>query len=170
VYLDGKMVGFVKRRQLTDKLLLNESGSDDKEHKFSLAKFMASVGVDGNGVKAVELVAGDEVIGRADGAEWSKLQGSTYFVSPEHSHGKVKVHVPASMQAKDGGEAKERDALVSAVHVYKTTAPASRDLVSISEDTDLSVQLASNAAVGGGGRGGGGDGEHGDQASAVRAQ
>jgi hypothetical protein len=156
VYLDGKMIGFVKRRQLNDGLLLG--GVDGaKEHKFSVAKLVASFGADMNGVTAVELVAGDEVVGRADGAEWAKLQASTYFVSPEHSHGKVKVHVPASMQAKDG-EVKDRDALVSAVLVYKATKPAARDLVSISEDTDLSVQLASNNAA------------HDDEASGTRAQ
>ena len=40
----------------------------------------------------------------------------------------------------------DKDALISSVQIYKSTKPADRDLTAISEDTDLSVQLASNTA------------------------
>lgn len=143
VYVDGKMIGYVKRRQLGEALVLGKTEAGD--HEFSVSRFIASLGGSLDGVQGVELVAGDEVVGRADAAQWSKLAPEMYFTSPQHSHGKVKVHVPAAIQAA-GGEAKDRDALVTALHVYKTTAPTKRELVAISEDTDLSVQLASATA------------------------
>lgn len=135
VYVDGKMVGFVKRRQLGESLVLGDTA--EGEHKFSVAKLVAGFGVDLGDVKSVELVAGDDVIGRADA-----IASDLYFTLPKHNHGKVRVHVPASMQAKDVPAA-DRDALVSSVIVYKRVTPPERELTAISEETDLSVQVAS---------------------------
>lgn len=148
VYVDGKMVGFVKRRQIQDVVLMGKTDAGD--HKYNVAKFIESLGVKSDGIKAVELVAGDDVIGRASPEQWGRLAPEFFFTLPKHNHGKVRVHVPVELQANDDKPA-ERDALVSSVLVYKSTTPAQRDLVAISEDTDLSVQLASNA--------GGGEGE-----------
>jgi hypothetical protein len=141
VYVDGKMVGFVKRRQIGEALAMGDTA--EGEHKFSVAKLVTSFGVDASGIKAVELVAGDDVIARANDQQWSKLAPTVYFTLPKHNHGKVRVHVPAEIQAQDG--AKDRDALVSSVLVYKSIKPASRELSAISEDTDMSVMLASSA-------------------------
>ena len=142
VYLDGKMVGFVKRRQVTDAMMVGPAAADASETKYSVAKLIASMGVDPNSVKTVELMAGDDVIARATGEQFVSLAPQTNFTLPKHQHGKVRVHVPAELQAKVPGVT-NRDALVSAVLLYKNAAPTTtRDLVSISEDTDLSVQLA----------------------------
>lgn len=140
VYVDGKMVGFVKRRQIGDALAMGDTA--EGEHKFSVAKLVTSFGVDPNGIKSVELVAGDDVVARADAQAWSKLAPTVFFTLPKHNHGKVRVHVPAEIQARAEG-AKDRDALVSSVLVYKSIKPAARDLSAISEDTDMSVMLAS---------------------------
>ena len=140
VYVDGRMVGFVKRRLLGSDLIVGKSA--EGEDKYSVSKFIASLGVDASGVKAVEFVAGDDVIARASAEQWSKLAPALTFTLPKHQHGKVRANVPGEIRAE--APASPRDALVSAVVLYKTTAPAKRDLVEISEDTDLSVLLASN--------------------------
>lgn len=142
IYVDGKMVGFVKRRSVTDAMMLGAAAADPSETKYSVAKLLEGLGVDATGTKSVELMAGDDVIARATGDRFAALAPQTHFTLPKHQHGKVRVHVPAELQAKVPGVT-DRDALVSAVLLYKETTPVKqRDLVSISEDTDLSVQLA----------------------------
>jgi len=142
VYVDGKMVGFVKRRQLAETLVMGETKTG--ERKYNVAKLVAGMGVDMSGVTGLELIAGDDVIARASGEELAKLAPELFFTLPKHNHGKVRVNVPMSLQAREG--AADRDALVSSVQVYKSTKPADRPLTAISEDTDLSVQVASNTA------------------------
>jgi hypothetical protein len=138
IYVDGKMVGFVKRRQIGDGLIVSGSGDDTR---YSLAKLVSQMGVDPNSLKTVELVAGDDVVARATAEQFKALDTQTYFTLPKHNHGKVRIHVPAEYQAQESGTT-DRDALVSSVLLYRNTAPMKRDLVAISEDTDLSVQLA----------------------------
>lgn len=142
VYVDGKMVGFVKRRLVSDDMMLGTAASDPSETKYSIARLLASMGVPAAGVKSVELTAGDDVIARASGEQFSALAPNISFTLPKHGHGKVRIHVPSEVQAQEPGVT-DRDALVSAVLVYKNTAPIkARELTAISEDTDLSVQLA----------------------------
>lgn len=140
VYLDGKMVGFVKRRQVTDAMLVS-TGAEPSDNQYSVAKLIAGMGVDPASIKSVELMAGDDVVARATGEQFTALAPKTSFTLPKHNHGKVRVHVPAELQAQAPGVT-DRDALVSAVILHKNTTSANRDLVAISEDTDLSVQLA----------------------------
>jgi hypothetical protein len=144
IYVDGKMVGFVKRRQLADALVMGDTATGDR--KYNVAKLVAQMGVDANGINAVELVAGDDIIAHADGDTFAKLAPELFFTLPKHNHGKVRVHVPADIQAKQETGAAERDALISSIQVFKRTKPVARELSAISEDTDLSVQLASNSA------------------------
>ena len=142
VYVDGKMVGFVKRRNVGDDMLASAPAADPSETKYSLAKLVASMGVDAAAAGTVEIMAGDDVIARATGDELAALAPRTTFTLPRHNHGKLPLLVPAELQAKGPGVT-DREALVSAVLFYEATAPVTkRDLVTISEDTDLSVQLA----------------------------
>jgi hypothetical protein len=141
VFVDGKMVGFVKRRQIQDVVLAGKTEAGDQ--KYNVAKFIESLGVKSDGVKAVELVAGDDVVAHASAEQFDRLAPDFFFVLPKHNHGKVRFHVPYELQVA-GEKPADRDALVSSVHVYKTVTPSQRPLVAISEDTDLSVQLASN--------------------------
>ncbi len=141
VYMDGHLVGVVKRRLIGDDLVLGTT--EHGERKLSVAKLAASFGVDPQTVKSVELVSGDDLVARGDAATWSKYAHDMYFTLPEHQHGKVRVHVPADMQAKDGA-AQDRDALVTSVLLHKSTSVPNREVVAISEATDLSAQLASN--------------------------
>lgn len=146
IYVDGKMVGFVKRRQLKDALVMGDTKDGDR--KYNVKGLIAQMGVDTDGIKAVELVAGDDIVARASAEEFSKISNEFYFTLPKHNHGKVRVHVPPTIQAIQlrGESASDRDALVSSVQVYKTTKPADRALTAISADTDMSVQVASNTA------------------------
>ena len=144
IYVDGKMVGFVKRRALSDALLMDKTADGDQ--KYNVAKLVEGFGVDMKGVKAVELVAGDDVIAHAEGDKFSQIASDFFFVLPKHGHGKVRVHVPAALQASETGTV-DKDALVSSIQIFKSSKPASRELSVISEDTDLSVQLASNTAT-----------------------
>lgn len=137
IYVDGKMVGFVKRRLIGDAVAMGETASG--ERRFSVDRLVAQMSA--GAIAGVELLAGDDVIARATGAEWQKLAADVAFTLPKHSHGKVRVRVPAALQAKDGVAA-DKDAMVSAIMVYRSTKPASRELTAISEQTDLSVQLA----------------------------
>lgn len=145
VYVDGKMVGFVKRRQIGDALIAGQTESG--ETKFSVERLIASLsdprgvaaGIDANGIRAVELLAGDDVVGRASAEQFRNLSSDLTFTLPKHNHGKVRIHVPAELQS---GSDFAKEALVSAVIVHKKTAAPTRDLVAISEDTDLNVQLA----------------------------
>ena len=161
IYLDGKMVGFVKRRQITDAMLVGPAMPDSSDNKYGLTRLVASLGIEPTSLKSVELTAGDDVVARAAGAQLSTLASATYFTLPKHNHGKVRMHVPADIQAKASdqvdGHATDRDGLVSAVLLYKNTVPADHDLVAISEDTDTSVLVAAvddaHGHGGGGGRG-----------------
>jgi hypothetical protein len=140
VYIDGKLAGAVKRKLVSDTLAMGGI-TDNGESKLSLAKLAAELGADATGATTVELVSGDEVVGRADAAMWAKVSSDIFFTLGQHQHGKLVVRVPASMQS-DG--AVDRDALVTSVHVYKHTSAMSRELVAISDFTNLSAQLAAN--------------------------
>ena len=141
VYVDGKMVGFVKRRQVTDAMIVGAPAADPSDNNYSVAKLLAGMNVDVDNVKTVEIMAGDDVIARTSGERFLAKSTDTTFSLPAHNHGKVRVHVPAEFQVS--GSDKDRDGLVSAVLVYKSAEPKNlRDLVAISEDTDTSVQVA----------------------------
>ena len=141
IYLDGRLVGFVKRKLLSDAFIVGGQGDD---HEYSVAKLAASLGVDIGGTKLVELVSGDEVVARADEAQWNRHNGDLDFTLPKHQHGKVRVHVPAEMQAAARSTPEDKDALVTSMHFYQRTTPPSHELVAISEATELHAQIASN--------------------------
>lgn len=140
VYLDGKLQGVVKRR------VLAEASTDrtlDGAPAWSLAALGSSLGIDASQVEAAELVAADEVIGRADRGAWKQLAGDTALALPAHGHGIVRVRVPAAMQAEPK-PATPADALVTAVLLHRRTSPLARPLVRISATTDLGAQLGSD--------------------------
>jgi len=142
VYVDGKMVGYVKRRLVTDSMMVGAAAADPSENKYSVAKLLAGLNINVTSIKTVEVMAGDDVIARATGDRFNALDSATTFSLPAHNHGKVRFHIPAEFQAQQSGVT-ERDGLGSAVLVYtNTTPPADRNLVAISEDTDTSVLVA----------------------------
>lgn len=139
VYVDGKMVGYVKRRQVADAMLVGPAMPDSSDNHYGLAKLVAGLGVDPASIKTTELTAGDDVVARATGAEL--LAPELFFTLPKHNHGKVRMHIPGGLNA-------DRDGLVSAVLLYKNTTPKDHELVAISEETDTSVLVATTEARG----------------------
>src|SRR5205823_5117098 len=65
VYVDGTLVGAVKRKKLTNDLLVRNATKSDEASRFSLLGFASKAagnGVDLRQAKAVDLLAGDDVI------------------------------------------------------------------------------------------------------------
>ncbi|WP_394849280.1 hypothetical protein LZC95_17765 [Pendulispora brunnea] len=136
VYIDGRLAGYVKRRQIPESMVVgnNEAG----EHTFSLTKFMTSLGADVASARAIELVSGDDVIARTGGAAWMKHEKELVFTLPKHQHGRVSVHVPAEVQAKavEGDDpVTAHDTTVTAVHIHKNTPASAHELLPIVDES-----------------------------------
>jgi hypothetical protein len=143
IYVDGKMAGYVKRRLVTDSMMVGAAAADPSENNYSVAKLLAGLNINLASIKSVEVMAGDDLIARATGERFNALAGATTFSLPAHNHGKVRFHIPGEFQAQAPGGVTDRDGLGSAVLVYtNTTPPADRNLVAISEETDTEVQVA----------------------------
>ncbi|WP_394838810.1 hypothetical protein LVJ94_18120 [Pendulispora rubella] len=136
VYIDGRLAGYVKRRQIPESMVVGKSEAG--EHTFSLTKFMTSLGANVASARAIELVSGDEVIARTGGAAWMKHENALLFTLPKHQHGRVSVHVPAEMQAKavEGDDpVTAHDTTVTAVHIHKSTPASAHELLPIVDES-----------------------------------
>ena len=143
IYMDGRMVASVKKKTLGDALIARRS--EDGRLHFSLTRYLAQVGVDASRVRAVEALAGDDVVARAE-SSWQAVAPKLTFTTADHAHGKVRLAVPRELQA-DAESASDREALVTAILLYRDTPVPKRALSAISEDTDRSVLLASANAL-----------------------
>lgn len=142
VYVDGKLTATLKRKTLSSKALIP---GDEAHPRFSLAAYLASIGVDDKGVKSVDLVAGDDVVAR------SKDDSKLTFSLPAKSQGKAVFEVPRSQGSPRAGTPGSREgetarARVSAIQLYVRTNPPART-VSPPEQDDVP------GAGAGGGRG-----------------
>lgn len=129
-YVDGVLLGTMKRKQLPDSLLL--PGSDTAPttdaglvHSFSLIAYLASVGADINHAKTIDYVGGDDVVARIPGSVVAKDPNSLAFSIPAHSHGKILMKLPES--AADSGST-ATEAKVSAVEIFIKTAAPKREI------------------------------------------
>jgi hypothetical protein len=114
VYVDGKLDGWVRRKQLADKLMA--PGSDRVHAKFSLDAFLASLGVSARDAKAIDFLDGDDMVARIDGKRWTLEKSDYVFELPKRSHGKVKELFPGDKAAR-----------ISSVQLYVHTTPPSRE-------------------------------------------
>jgi hypothetical protein len=91
VYLDGKLVGAMRRRSLPSKFLMpgTEPG---KPARFSVAQYAESLGVDLKKAKAVDVVTGDDVVARMNPTEAQSLA----FTVPNHTHGSMLVDLKSA--------------------------------------------------------------------------
>ena len=85
VYVDGRLEGWVRRKQLPNKLIA--PGSDETHAKFSLEAFLNYVGADARGVKAIDFFDDDTLLERVDSKEWALQKGAFVFELPNRSHG-----------------------------------------------------------------------------------
>ena len=127
-YIDGHLVGYVKRREIKESVVVGDNANG--EHLYSVVKLAQQFGVDPAQVKAAELLNGDDVIALATGGAWNTSSNQLSFTLPKHQHGKVSVRIPASLQVGVEG-AKDADATVTAVLLYKSTTPRARELTSV---------------------------------------
>jgi hypothetical protein len=135
VYVDGKLVATVKRKELPNTLLL---GDDVANPTFSLARYLDSVKVDATHAKAMDFLSGDSVIRREDSKAWSAEKAEFAFTLPRHNQGKVAVAAGGAKAAK-----------VSALQIFISKEPPARTIQAPTSD---------DTGSGGGGGGGGGGG------------
>jgi hypothetical protein len=139
VYADGKLVGYVKRRQLADSTL---AGTNDKgETVFSFDKFLGSLGVKTAKAKEIRLLDGDDVIASATAKEWAADSDKLTFYLVPHAHGKVRGNVPADLQ-KGIEDTRDRDVQITAIQVFEHKEPRSLPVVSIDKVFDPGMNAA----------------------------
>lgn len=137
VYEDGRLVGFVKRRLVPDDAIVGRG--DDDELVVSADKYLAAIGVATRGVRRVELLSGDSLVASATADEWAADAGKLTLRVVRHAHGKVRANVPADLQAKRA-DARDREAPVTAIAVFRRRDPRPMPLVAIDEGIDLEAR------------------------------
>ncbi|MBX3222143.1 MAG: hypothetical protein KF795_16620 [Labilithrix sp.] len=145
VYVDGALVGTVKRKKLTDDMrIADKAGAAAKteatggEDRFSLLSYASKLRPDAKQAKSIDLVAGDDVVGRVSSDQARALS----FHVPPRNRGQAVVDMPSAREpsappAKGGAQ----QARISAVQIYVTTAPPSRPVVDIDEAPEAAVRL-----------------------------
>jgi hypothetical protein len=128
IYIDGALVGTVKRKKLG-----GDIASDADASKFSLLAYAAKLSPAAKSAKTIDLVAGDDVVGRLDAKD-------TTFVVPPKNRGQAVVDVPTT----DGSEA----ARVSAVQIFVRSAPPARTLTKISDAPDARPSASERSGSG----------------------
>jgi hypothetical protein len=111
-YVDGKLVGAMKRRVLENKFVV--SAPNAKTTEFSFATYLQSLGVDLAKVKAVDFVSGDSVAYRATAKQLETANALVFTIS-SRAKGKVLAHFPGEKMAR-----------VSSVQVFSKIAPPTR--------------------------------------------
>jgi hypothetical protein len=135
VYVDGTLLGTVKRKKLTNDVAVPGSENASGPTKFSLLAYAGKLGVDAKRAKAIDLIAGDDVVAHL---EPDSAKGVTFHV-PSRNRGQALVDVP------DGKtDAGTQAARISAVQIFVKTNPPSRALVKL----DDAPEATPSAAVG----------------------
>ena len=137
VYVDGKLVSYVKRRLVSDDAIAGKTADGDTT--FSTDKYLASLGVDASKAKRIEMLAGDSLVASTSGKAWVADREKLTFALQRHTHGKVLVKVPADMQLAQGNAA-DRDVQVTAIEIFDKVEPRSMPLVAIDD-----VQVGGNS-------------------------
>lgn len=141
VYMDGALVGTVKRKKLTDDLIAPNAGAKDSDPaSFSLVAYASTLGIDAKRVKAMDIISGDDVIARLDSAGARKVT----FRVPSRNRGQANVEVPSAEP-----EGKARVARVSAVQFFVKSAPPQRTIAPIDEVPDATPSPAKSGGGGG---------------------
>lgn len=113
VYVDGKLDGWVRRKKLPNKLIA--PGSSDTHARFSTDAFLAYVGADSRGAKAIDFYDGDTMLARVDGKAWALSKGDYVFELPQRSHGKVQELFPGDKSSR-----------ITSIQLYVHTTPPAR--------------------------------------------
>jgi hypothetical protein len=114
VYVDGKLVGCLKRRFLEDDLVASTSVG---KTAYALRVFLAKLGIDMHAAKTIDLLDGDDLAARFDATEWAAGAGPETFWLPERSMGKAMMDLP-------GGHTVQ----VSSLQVFVREKPPARQV------------------------------------------
>lgn len=135
VYVDGVLVGTVKRKKLTDEMRVTSPTSaktdaeSTKEERFALLSYAAKLRPAAKLAKGMDLVAGDDVVARISGDQ----ARSVTFNVPPRNRGQAVVDVPSIAGPS-------QRARISAVQIYVTGEPPVRSVVPIDEAPEASVR------------------------------
>ncbi len=142
VYVDGTLIGTVKRKKLTSDMLATDTtkakaSSTSVEptsaaDRYSLLAYATMLRPDAKQAKFVDLVAGDDVIAHLS----SDQARSLAFDVPQRNRGQAVVDVPGT-KTTDGAAQRAR---VSAVQIYVNKAPPSRPVVSIDDAPEAAIR------------------------------
>lgn len=97
VYGDAGLAGAVKRKRLPDAVL--SARYTRTNPRFSLEKYLRSIGIDPAGVDFFAVVQGDALVERLTGEAWRKIYKTAEFSLAQGSEGKAILHYE-----KDGKE------------------------------------------------------------------
>lgn len=133
VYSDGRLVAIVKRRTLPNSVLVPGAGLG--RPRFSLDAYLASVGVQLDEARTIELVAGDDVIARFAASAWRTEGERLAFSLPRRSQGQIAVRLPAANRGSPiRPQAPEAVVKVSSVQVFSKSTPPQRAVVPIDDE------------------------------------
>lgn len=148
VYVDGKLVGLVKRKKLTNDLLVRKAPEADHaaaktapaapesgEDHFSILAYAGKLDPKALQAASIDLVAGDDIIGHLQGDQARSLT----FNVPPRNRGQAVVDVPSNGSLQR--------ARVSAVQIYVTSTPPSRPVVKIDEAPEAAPRTAPAGAA-----------------------
>jgi len=143
IYVDGALVGTVKRKKLTTDLLATDpdktsaktspegtakAQAANAEDRYSLLAYAAKLRPEAKQAKAIDLVAGDDVVAHLSPDQLPALR----FDVPPRNRGQAVVDLPAS---RDGARAR-----VSAVQIYVSSTPPSRPVVAIDDAPEAAIR------------------------------
>lgn len=135
IYVDGKLVGTVKRKNLTSEMLATgtakaKSGSskDAAEARYSLLAYAARLRPEAKRATSIDLVAGDDVIARLS----PEAARALTFDVPRRNRGQAVADVPSGT-----GTTRAR---ISAVQIYVSSTPPERSIVAIDEAPEATVR------------------------------
>jgi len=136
VYVDGTLVGTVKRKRITPEMLLPTPASasaaaktaepTEGNDRYALLAYATSLDPSAARAKVMDVIAGDDVILR------STRPATVAFDVPRRNRGQAVVDVP-------GQEAAPRRARVSAIQLYVKTTPPPREIAALDEAPEASL-------------------------------
>jgi hypothetical protein len=138
VYVDGRLVGALKRKALADELLVSPALEGDPA-RFSLERWLASLGAPVAGVRAVEVLVGDDRVARLDAHRWRSGASKLTFTIPRRSQGRLLLELPAGAAELSGAPRASTSAetmRASAILLYVRRPPAGVPLDLLPEEPD----------------------------------
>jgi len=90
IYVDGKMVGAIKRKTLPSAALI--PGSDEQGlSRFRLGTYLEKLGYEASTIQGMELLSQDKVAASYDAKGYAEKIGALEFTLPKRSRGRIQV-------------------------------------------------------------------------------